>query len=1225
MRLEKLNLRNPISIGYYDPFSVFPAVEPEFVSKFPLSNLHWKYHPLKPVKSIPLLPVALKEEVPSKQHKSQGLQARGFDNVYLRLIFVQAESMDIYKSQVRPLIIAWLTELVVPESMGWAIVLVVPSAKLDKPSTLMKTSVFDKINMDFGPGGKYIAKVQTELGVASGADEDGHDHIFKLRQTYSDDMAKLSEYNLIIARFKILLLQTFDARYNAFTSEIERLETERLQALPEGDKLASLRLLYNKLKLMHILGDMRFLSESYDLYLEITELLKIVVKDCRDAFDEAACSLPEKIDLEMFYLESEHESNVPSLQLSRYLSEKTPINLFATKVGLFVNASLLLQSLANFATSVSVSSIHILSLLQKLILFVNDIAHNYANTPKMNEWFCALIDFYLNLPLSQKLIEINDQNSDGNGPTHVAEILEYTAELRLLRRTVLGKLAVALGYELPEAGFFLEDVSLDDSEKTSKGEQILFTYLPLSNELSSQESYEKSFETLTVSAIQDFASCDRIKTIDLLSVDLAILHYRRKEYSEAFDVLLSLYDYFIQHGWSFMGGVLLEVYVECLEKLDMANYTELLRTNLKLFATLKSGGASVPGINNYNLVKNENQRRRLFDKICDISSKLDKPFVFPMEELLGLHVSPYIEADPDEKDSYSVVIKVENDFAVEMKIGEIELQLEEMETGKTLAFYAENVTLKSVQQHEILVTSKVFRQGVFKLVGVVFKVTETLHFVHGAIDKSESEANETVVRHGIEEPQLENTSQLQKHNQPFIMFSDPRKFRVVISKPSRIEMGNSSFVLSLENGRAEIENIHVAISNITPGLNIEPASQSLSIEKLSPQESWSQQVPFTYYGDTKLLTLNVDVEYVSGEEKFEFHTTLSHDINLDLAISVQDIFRLHSLYSKFQIARANGGNLVRVLDCSFESPDGKYEISSPEQKFEPLLVFGEQPAYMFYRVRPKGDMAPSDTLDLTITYSDLHQECERALFEKLRMELCEAKLEQYLHVIQSELGPLDFDLNHYAFHDTVILKNASSCSKKADAGLSAVVRESSNREVLQEILAKLATNIPGSPERFSRKHQLYISVAVPFLSMLHQVEFQFERKLQYFVGEPIEARLCIDSSPKWKSTDVPSPILASSSPVAKKTPASRNFHFSVVQEENWIISGFKKQSFEIDESGGHREFSITLIPLNVGHLQLPKVFIRPNSAQEQSMDVVNENALETVLVVPELDSITFSF
>lgn len=268
MRLEELNLRDPIKIGYYDPFDAFPPIRDDLVSNFPLSNLHWRYNPLKPVKSIPLLPVELEEEFPSLHAKKTLNISKPLDKIYTRLMFIKATDIETYRSQVRPLINEWLKTLVKRDNVLWTIILVSPAGKKDKKSTIIKTSVFDKLKIDFGPGGKHITPLDLPL-----QDNDSstgtHEHILRIQEHYAEEITKIEVYNDFVATIKPLILLTFNRRFTESSSMIEKLNLTQSHGPVER-----LELFREKLRLASIFNDMRCLDESLKLYEELFTELK---------------------------------------------------------------------------------------------------------------------------------------------------------------------------------------------------------------------------------------------------------------------------------------------------------------------------------------------------------------------------------------------------------------------------------------------------------------------------------------------------------------------------------------------------------------------------------------------------------------------------------------------------------------------------------------------------------------------------------------------------------------------------------------------------------------------------------------------------------------------------------------------------------------------------------------------------------------------------------------
>lgn len=1237
MRLEDINLRNPITIAYYDPFSVYPEVQDEFLSKFPLSNLHWKYNQLKPGKSIPLLPVRLKEEVPPLQHKRNYQPTNLVDNVYLRLMFIKADNIDMYRSQVRPLINAWLGSLVKGTDVTWAIILVVRGTKKDKPSTLIKTSLFDKLRMDFGKSGKQLAALNMFTSDLESSRDDYNEedtnHIFKIKDSYADDLMKLQAYNEIITQFKILILQTFDSRYTTYNNQIDILLKQS-----HSDSEAHVSEYFFKLKLVYLMCEMRFMTESLELFDNLYEDLKILVSSSEHVFDKKILQLPADLNLNNFSPETSFNQSELLFQFSNYTRENIPVNLFAAKLGLFLSASLLLQSLANFATSISVSSIYILTLLQKLNLFINDISRNYPSSLFLNEWFCAMIDFYLKLPLTVKLTELNEQNLKNGGCNQIATILECMAELRLLRRTITGKLAKKKGLELPHIGFIFEDVSLDNVKH--ENEDVVLSYAPLIEELNDQESYEKYFETSTIAAIEELVNSYRNKTIDLLSVDLAILHYKRKQYGEALNILLTSHDYFIQNGWNFMGGALLEIYLECVLRLETFAHEDILKTCLKLFATLKENANTRSGINNYNLIKSRQQHHALFERICEESSHLRDVLEYPLIDFFTATLEPFIDSSEHLSDRYAIALKLSNPFAVEIQCQEVRVTLEMIEQNEqVLIFSSSSVVVLASQDHELTLHSRVFRRGTFRVKMIEVQVTDKLLLIQGEENSSDIVADNTVLHREINQTEAGLEGELADNRNPIftattVMYPVPGKFRAETVSPQKIELGVAKFDLVIHNGHQEATNINVSLASPTSGVKFDNDDPNFDIQHISAKGSLRRGVTFSYFGDAKILDLQIDIVYEVDGEIYEYHTNEAYDMSLTISISVQDIFRTDAIYSRFQIGSASANVPVRVLDCKFESSDDKYDILSLSlmvNESDPLIIMGEQPAYIFYKVQPKeGGVSSTDILDLTITYSNLQSECLKVSKKLLFEKLCLMNLSKYYYIIVSSLSTLAFNLNHYAVHQEIEVLNVDECSLAMNHVISKYVPEANAlqlTDIVMEIFFERKLTIEDADTYF--EHQtLYIPVAVPFLGIFHQVEFVFDRKQRYLVGEPIKATLEIKSTSKWSSGESRD-ILASSSPAreSRSLPARdpSEFQFTMLNEEQWLITGFKKHQFSIDENSAFSRFKVCLVPLNVGELQLPKLSIKPIGLKEQNMEIVHENALETILVVPELDSMTFSF
>lgn len=1244
MSLEDPGLQNPVSVGYYDPFGLYPAVKEDFESKFPLTNLHWKYHPLKPVKLIPLLPIQLVEEVPHSSRKTK--QPTVYDNVYLRLVFVKADNLETYRSQVRPLIQAWLGDLVAGREVSWAIVLISSGIYKEKSLTLMKKSVYEKLLADFSKNGKHQV-----LHPLDDLDEvlEEEEFVFRIGDKYNSDIEKLETFNHITTEFKGLILRTFDRRYNAYNEELDKMKESN-----GNDPELLIRELFYKLKLVDIVGDMRFLDESLDLYEDISEALKELSQSVSHAFERTTSNFFESVESQNFNPEKTVLSRELLGQFNKYLTEGKSINLLQTNFSIFLGASILLQSLANSAPTLSLSSIYILHLFQKVINFINEVSGSRSNDAQILEWSCSLIDFYLDLPVTHKLVQLSSNNED-NGVTSSAGIFEYMGELRLLKRGLAGHLASLKGFEPPEIGFLLEEISLDDNNGSTqpKKEEHVFKDKALEQILQSQESYDTFYEGLTLAAIQDFAKCERKKTIDLLSVDLAVLHYRKGNFQQAYEVLLTSYEYFIENGWNFMGGMLLEIYINCLEKLDTKDNMHVLDTNIKLLSTLKHENSRIGGINKYDIVKTAKQRKQLLEHIYDIALQVSDIVSIPLEILFGSTVDPYIETSKEKPGAYVLELDIKNHLGIELDLNALTLEMEELSSSspKTIVFSAENIKLTPGPRQKVCLSTNDFKNAFFKPTRLTYKPCENLIFDQSFLESDTTElvlANETVVHTksnneilqqgsdpvnslGISVPVPEPVDSLEG---ALYMYGDPSSLSAKFRVPAKIELNASEIEFVINPGKEAVKNVKVDITPVDIGVELIGSLDHFEEESLDAGQALTKKIPYKYFGDRKVLQFAAVVTYSIGEEEHTYSLQDDVDNNLKILISVQDIFREKSIYSKFQIGCAQSRTPIRIVDSDFQCNNEKYAVASLTcdiNESNTQLAFGEQPAFMFYRITPKqGKVSSSDTLDLTITFSNLQSECE-AVIINLQNEFFDSfELQRYSTLFTELVGRLQFDLNSYAINNEIHIKNAED--------VRSLFWESINRHIRSEKdIAELVCCIDGILKKVIPvenvnyvRQQLYIPVAVPILDILHNVEFNYGKKVQHLVGEPIEMKLQITSSMKWsEEEDAPQEVLASSSPAGKATQKQQMFQFIVHHEDNWLLSGLKKHAFSVLGANSRAEFDLTLIPLNVGKLPLPRVTIKPvdqnGSLNRTSTDTVHENGLETVLVVPELQSITFSF
>lgn len=1218
MDINKPSLRSGVLIGYYDPFNVYPLVKDDLQNKFPLTNLHWKYNISKPLKSIPLLPVNFEEEIPKH------ILTKESDNVYLRIMFIQYENLDTYRSQVRPLIKEWLKHLVSKTEVEWVIILYMGSSLKDKLSSIIKTSIFDKLKIDFGVDGKELQALSVDSGL--------NERCFKVRELYENDMMKLESYNELIGQVKDLLVSTFNKRYVLYNQMIDNHKTADFEAF-------TLRL-----KLAYLLNDMHLLSDSLSIYDGLSSTLDKLYNSDPSQFETSVSCIPP--DLNNYDFEKSFDSN----SIMNSIKNKK-INLFELKCLIFANQSSLLQSSAEYASSISISSIFISSIYQKLLYFLNDLSNIFGDV--LNEWIFVVIDNYLNLPICDELVDRNKANADDNQSNPLSEILEFKGELKLSQRSKLTKMASSYGYTINSVNEILENISLDDEVKPKRNFEL--SYKPLLTILVDDGSFYKHFESLTESIIQDFVNVGRSKTIDILSIDLALLNYQLGNYQESLNILQDSYEFFINNSWNFMGGILLETYLNCTEKVDQNDYNLLSLTCLRLFSNLINARNGKFGINNYKLIRPIGNIAKLFTKIEEYSSKLNELIEFPLDDVFKVEIMPFIRSDETTKaDRYLMEVKLCNYYGIEFNFEHITLSLENSEG--IISFAGENVKVSNKEENTIYLYSNDFRFGSFNPSKIIIRVNNRLHFTKKYTFEKES-VEDTVVQYNNET--ILKDSFLNESISKGITFNDSdlsgsrllfyqglSKFSCNFCSPDDIDLKSTELLLKIKNGQKAIEDVSIEIIPCTSGLKInqDKLKDRLKIEKILPEEFIDIKIPYSYYSDNKIVSLKASITYSSEGEKYNHTISDLVDTTLTISVSVQDIFKSHYIFSKFQVGTANSKVPIRILSNCLTTSNENYKIFGPKNS-PSVIAFGEQPASYFYKITPKSDykVKSIDSLDLTITYSNLQNECysivERFILNKLK----ELMLENYWFLIKKLIfNEFKFDLNNYAINKEVrILNNHEIELLEERILLRHIPKVEEKKKIIglfKHVLFENEMNVNISSDFESR--QLFISVPIPVLSILQIVEFEFERKAQYLVGEPIIMNLKIESLTKWSCDKTKSnsmdklEILAESSPSKSQNTSNTSskkepFQLMIQNDESWLISGFKKETFQIDYelNKNVNTFEVVLIPLTVGKLLLPKISVKTldNLEKDFSMDINFKNGLETLLVVPDVNSITFSF
>lgn len=1204
---QNLN-RSSIVIGYYDPFSVFSSIEHELLSQFPLKKLAWKYDPDKPIKVIQELDVTFKEEIPKLHRRNFDHDPSKYvpDRTYLRIMFVSADSIDVYRSQARPLINEWLKAFVAARNVAWAIVYVSSKNSSDKRPNLVKSSPFDKLIMDFEKG-KQLKDLESKgMGVLSVSD-----NILRVKKSYDDNMKKLEAFKELSDSMRNLILVSFTLRLTQLLNDVDNKDKREF--------------LMRNLELADAFADMCFFDDASRYYKTFADEIAKSNEYARNGSNTSLnganallnLNLKEKYDLKA----PELVHNADFLVQSFLTMDIKRANLLPIRFGIFLKTSSLMHSRyrQNDAT-VNVMMCHI-KLLQNLSDVVNvSLCENPKNND-IKEWLYVLVDYYLS---TKSLSALCAPQEAANTPKPVQALMEELSqavgELKLTQRNILNDFAIIIGYELLNFHSMFLEVSLDPS-----AEKLSIEYPKLKEALKSKTSFMIAYENVTRDAINDFLSGVRTQTADLLSIDSAMIHYKKGEFHDAQNILASTYEHYLSNGWSMIGGIILETYLNCVQKSNSSDPEKIIVLYFKLFLLLKTNSLEdVDGVRfSYKSIKSNKECETILEELCQISMSLEHTFEQPLLELFSITVLPTIAQNKNGECTISLIL--ENDFLASFKARKMFLVLANMGNDRnTISFSTEELKIQANSKSEITLSSPIMRVGEFTIQSIAIELTETLILIYKE-DLLTGQCMDTTILEVKQQSHLEPSIVPDFASMNFLMVPHPDQFHVALKKPAHLDIRKPSLDCIIYNGPLQAENIRITILKSSEGIKLIEETEPRTLPHMDAAST--KTLCFEFPGERELIELQLKCLYEIEGREYEFSISDTFDLNLDVSIVVNDIFRMNTIYSRFRISTVDSDMPLRITDCEFTCPNGSHKVKSLLNIFEngnSLIVSVDQPANMFYQVdsqeRDTDCYSDVDMFDFRLTYSPLKTECESMLLNALRMELKEGGFLKYFFIFAPLISRLEFSWNDFILSEQLLARNKDEMNTAMNERIKKYLPYKEHPELI-DILHRLLENVPKY-ETEIEAHQLYIPVEAPSIDVLHEVKFDYDKKCQFEIGKVIETELIIKSSSKWAKLNASS-ILASSSP-GQVLWLDRKFSAKVHDDDNWLLTGNHVQNFTVREPSVITKISISLLPVKSGNLTLPKVSVNFVEEHDTTMDVVYENSLETVLVVPELETITFS-
>lgn len=859
--------------------------------------------------------------------------------------------------------------------------------------------------------------------------------------------------------------------------------------------------------------------------------------------------------------------------------------------------------------SISAMGLYMKNLVQ-LAISLLDVINCIFDSYKKNEFSILLIgDFFAN----NKLQYILDKGEDVP-----AELYERLGDLKLAEKDEMVKLGRCKDYQL---GGAMIDVSLTPPVKmTDLSYQIQSSVV---NELlSSEKQFRSSVLETEEECIKLYSrSPYRGNTVDTLSTEVAlILYYGCDDYETSFDVIKNSYTFYKESGWMSIAVSLLKVYMDNLKKLRDSNDPDLIPQLLNCYLEMIYMGQTFES-----------------DRLSLLVDSLDDSLTIVNDKIIRLEVDPIVRCESQDVYSLSVTISSKLPTIAADEISLTAIPPVDFDPGddfdSKITFFAKHVSLG--KNNKLKLQSTIFKSGNFTTNELTIHLGKLVLITH---------VKTPVIVHQIDSILVDGKVH------PNLMLD--------ILVPSKRCLNEDKLIMVATVGDNSIDGFRFKFAKTHPDRIVTDAKYEMFVKhnaeekRLKFEFTDSQKyLCFTYDGSetfergTKLLLylpyffppdvsdtklqLTCSIEFGG---KYSKTITKSLTTMLEIAVSVQDLFKSSELFSKYTINSVMLDTPVRIQNVSLLAPANTSHTKvqtwlSPKD----IVAFIEQGTTFFFRLENLKDKA----LELIVDYDDIHAEIVEIIRDKyievLRNEHPEL-LKYSSFISQNILDKLNFKQNLYALSGRIRLVNYSisdfttSLREIDPVDLAPLVRS------LDKVLSNCDNQVCKASDTVLKriKQQLLIHVPLPVVNLVHIIEMNFEKRLQYLVCEPIQVVLTLDTfilqhpastgNKKVRFTKEPPELL------------SIKIRLSLSEyEHSWLIAGTKSFTREINLNGEQNstkkvlKMKLSLIPLRVGRLELPKIEVQSLSNSNIAMEVNYKNSSETVFVVSELNKMVHTF
>ncbi|GMM56938.1 transport protein particle complex II subunit [Maudiozyma humilis] len=1136
-----LSNEKAVSITYFDPFALFESVKNEFEQILPLENIHWR-SPNGVMRTISRFPITLKPE------NSNDYNPTNTNIPFIRCIIVSCNSVEEYRSKVRPLIREWIPQAGKTQTESSSslnldvefttvpIIFVYSNATVVDSNIFKSVSLMDKFNKDF-----------PEV------------NILELKSVYKSLKEKEEFWNQLSQKIKSQVVQIFQARLDIIKGKLDKIS----ELHGESKQQAETALLIKE-RLFDLYFKANLLEEGRDQLKEI----KIDISALTD-------STTPNGDLEIPFSFNIKEDDSIAQELQRKV-----INKFYISKYFFLREFFLLRLEMN-------NNPRILKLYKLVRQFLCQIECDFQNDQQLLSFQYI---FLTNVIAYLDETKIKDRTI----------LSEVKAELLLLKRDcwLHGVLSVT-------------DYELIGKTESFRNDPVKYVFDNEPETFKTVDDFYDTFINYNTELLSLYNECGgkRQRITDIISLEVGMIHYQRKNYQSAVSLLISCYEYYVESNWGIIGLNILKVFADSLENCPKLEHIELDGSSVSVDSILRNSY-----LNLIKLTTSEDEKQKYWNKLLALKPDNAEDISYKIDGLFD--ISPSNSVYLSKTNGYAISVDIDNfGFPCDIPVDSMKLTLRESNHQEAKIVFSGNdlLVVKGSQSHEL--STNDIKYGQFEL--SLLEIT-----IHGTV---------FIREYGVDVddfPEEHPADSSDHHPLQFDIFEiySVDNVSITIEQAKSLKLGENALEVTItnqDNIKSSQLTLHVQNGPTYKYISFEQEDENVHSYTVSDVISCSRYIP--YFLKEQITAFSMDVEFSFERNDmpgaFSERKTIPIECYLPVSVSVEDIFKKDMFFFKFLLSSSlpEEPTILHSSRLELDSAErsDNYSISGHFQPETPMLLksSAEESCLNCYKLSTEGTFATSDVFNLRVQYNTLKEQIDCLVTDAILVAGDVEwfnKYDQWKLFWRANILPkLQYDNGAFSRGRRICLLNGPASVREMQSVITnRIVSETAVQSKMLACLASLARGVNISElavSEYTRNlvmRELVVPVTMPELDQLFRVTFNSESESDnegttaiHSVGVPLQFRIDIENqSSKWGMNKTDS------------DNHSNDYIFEIQSSNDWLLQGRKRFVIPAPQ----HSFSVTLIPLKTGHLTLPHVEITNIDGEVSQVD---QGSLFTTILV----------